>query len=290
MDKKRVILPFCFMAIVGCLIALVTFLKDEHDRTPVLNVLMLHMITEKMPDDPSLNTLYITDDMLRKYCEYFKERYTIVSLDEAYDIIKNNKKVDNPKLMAFTFDDGYDNNYTLAYPILKEFGIKANINIIAKYTDEKREGYLTWDEVKKMAESGLITIGSHTYDSHYYTLSDFGDERPMLSTFLPNETETERRNRIFNDLKLADDMIENAIGKDINIIAYPYGVPPFDFMTDIKNEFGYKIQMLVRTGVNKGENMFMKLNRFAVDGTMEPEELDKIIKKHDGLRFLHGSN
>lgn len=290
MEKKRLILPLVFMAIIVCLLTLVTFLKNEHNNTPRLNVLMLHMVTNKMPDDPSLNTLYITDDMLRKYCEYFKDRYTIVSLDTAYDIIENNKKVDNPNLMAFTFDDGYDNNYTLAYPILKELNIEANINIIAKYTDEKRDGYLTWNQVKEMSDSGLITIGSHTYDSHYYTLSDFGDERPMFSTFLPGETEEARRNRIFTDLKLADDMIEKAIGKEINALAYPYGVPPFDLMEDIKNEFGYKIQMLVRTGVNKGEGMFMKLNRFAVDGTMEPSELDEIIKIHDGLRFLHGSN
>lgn len=288
MEKKRLILPIVAMSFI--IILLMAFLtwKREYDSKPTLNILMFHMVTEKMPDDPRLSTLYITDDLLREYCEYFLDRYTIVSLDEAYDIIENNKEVDNPNLLAFTFDDGYDNNYTLAYPILKELKIKANINIIAKYTDEKREGYLTWEQVKEMSDSGLITIGSHSYDSHYYTLSDFGDSKPMLSTFLPGETKEERKNRIFTDLKMCDDMITKAIGKDINIIAYPYGVPPFDFIDEIEEVFGYNIQMLVRPGVNKYSSGFKKLNRFTVDGDMSPWDLDRVMQSYKGLGFLQG--
>lgn len=283
MEKKRIILPFCFLIICIGVVVSFSFAKSKKDEKPVLNVLMLHMVTEEMPEDKSLNGLYITTDMLRKYCEYFKERYTIVSLDEAYDIIKNNESISNPKMLAFTFDDGYDNNYTLAYPILKEYGIKANINIIAKYTDENYQGYLTWDQIKEMAESGLITFGSHTYNSHYYSTTYEGEEKPVLAALLPDETDAERKERIFSDLRLADKMISDAVGKKINIMTYPYGVPPFDLMDDIANEFGYNIQILVRKGGNRGTDMFSKLRRFTVKGDQEPQELDSIIKKYNGI-------
>jgi len=286
MNIRRFVIPVIFLIIISVIFACISIGKEAYDKKPTLNVLMLHMVTEEMPEDESLNTLYITDSMLRRYCEYFKDRYKIVSLEEGYDIIKNNKATDNPNLLALTFDDGYDNNYLLAYPILKEFNIKANINVIAKYTNDNYPGYLTWDQVKEMSDSGLIAIGSHTYDSHYY-IDDFeGRYRPVLSALLPNETKEQRRNRIFSDLKLADDMLSNAIGKEVNILAYPYGVAPFDLMDEINEYFGYEIQLLVRPGVNKNKEMFGKLNRFTVDGTQSPEELEKVMKRYDGLNFM----
>ena len=284
MFKYRFFVILCFFIVIVGISTTTTLCKDSDD--PILNVLMLHMVTEEMPEDSSLDTLYITVDMLKNYCEYFKDRYTIVSLDEAYDIISNGKKMDNPNLLAFTFDDGYDNNYTLAYPILKELGIKATISVIAKYTDENRPGYLTWDQVKEMSDSGLITIASHTYDSHYYTTASDGISKPVLQALLPGETYEQRRERIFSDLKMANDMIENCTGKKVNIMTYPYGVPPFDLIDDISKEFGYDIQVLVRPGVNKGIKMFSELKRFTVNGKKEPFQLEEIMNKYNGLKFL----
>lgn len=286
MEKKRFVLPICFLILVSAILIVLCNAKLEYDAKPKLNVLMFHMVTKEMPEDKSLSTLYITDNMLTEYCEYFKERYTIVSLDEAYDIIKNNKKVDNPNLLAFTFDDGYDNNYTLAYPILKELGIKANINIIAKYSDEKYPGYLTWAQIKEMSDSGLINIGSHTYDSHYYTIAEDGLSKPVLMAQLTGESLEQRKNRIFSDLRLADDMISEAISKDISVLAYPYGVPPKDLMSEIGKTFKYNIQMMVKPGVNMTEASFGELKRFTVNGLQNPEKLDKVMKQYAGMSFL----
>ena len=288
MFKNRLFVILCFFIVIVIISTATTFCKNSEE--PILNVLMLHMVTEEMPEDSSLDTLYITTDMLRKYCEYFRDRYTIVSLDEAYDIISNNKKVDNPNLMAFTFDDGYDNNYTLAYPILKEYGIKATISVIAKYTDENRTGYLNWEQVKEMSDSGLITIASHTYDSHYYTTASDGISKPVLQALLPGETYEQRKVRIFLDLKIANDMIEKCTGKKVNIMTYPYGVPPFDLLDDISKEFSYNIQVLVRPGVNKGIEMFSELKRFTVNGKKEPFQLEETMNKYNGLKFLEKFN
>jgi len=288
MLKNRLIIVLCFFIVIVVISATTTLCKDNNE--PILNVLMLHMVTEEMPEDSSLDTLYITAEMLKKYCEYFKDRYTIVSLDEAYDIISNNKKVDNPNLLAFTFDDGYDNNYTLAYPILKEYGIKATISVIAKYTDENVPGYLTWKQIKEMSDSGLITIASHSYDSHYYTTANDGISKPVLQALLPGESYADRKTRIFSDLKTADSMIKEVTGKDVNIMTYPYGVPPFDLVDDISKEFNYNIQILVRPGVNKGVKMFSELKRFTVNGKKEPYQLEEIMKKYNGLKFLKKFN
>lgn len=288
MNIKRLILPISFLLIVIFVLLVVSIKKEAYDKKPTLNVLMFHMVTKEMPDDEELNVLYITDEMFKRYCEFFKENYNIVSLDEAYALIKNNEEVDESNLLAFTFDDGYDNNYALAYPILKKNGIKANINIIAGYVDEKYPGYLTWEEIKEMSDSGLIDIGSHTYSSHYYTADKVDVSRPVLSAFLLGESNEERRERIFSDLKLADDVISRNIDKAINILAYPYGVPPFDLVSDIKDEFNYNIQLMVRPGINRTQKDFSELKRFTVDGSETPETINKRMVRYKGLDFWNG--
>jgi peptidoglycan/xylan/chitin deacetylase (PgdA/CDA1 family) len=241
-----------------------------------------------MPEDNSLSGLYITKDMLKEYCEYFiNNNYKIVSLNEAYNIFVNKEEIDNTNLLVLTFDDGYEDNYTLGFPILKKYGAKFNVNVIARYTDENRENYLSWDQIKEMNKSGLLELGNHTYDSHIYVEDYKGDSEPILKALLPNESEEERKNRIFNDLDKADDLISKNGGNNISIMAYPYGVPPKDMQKEIAEKFNYSIELMVTEGVNRKEEDFTKLNRFTVDGFEKPKDLERRMKFYKGLNFLN---
>jgi peptidoglycan/xylan/chitin deacetylase (PgdA/CDA1 family) len=59
---------------------------------------------------------------------------------------------------VITFDDGDITNYTKAYPILKEFGMKASFFIIGERVGAKE--YMNWRQIKELKDSGM-TIGSH---------------------------------------------------------------------------------------------------------------------------------
>jgi len=64
------------------------------------------------------------------------------------------------RTISITFDDGYRDNYTYAFPILKKYGLPATVFIIVN--EVGRLDRLSWDEIKEMQDSGIITFGSHT--------------------------------------------------------------------------------------------------------------------------------
>ena len=115
--------------------------------------------------------------------------------------------------MLITFDDGYENNYLNAWPVLKELGAKGNIFVVSDtigkanlWHDPATEPWVnmaTLAQLREMQASGVIEYGSHTL-SH-----------PRLSA-LPAEdaaweiSESKRR-------------LETAFGRKISAFAYPYG-------------------------------------------------------------------
>ncbi len=65
--------------------------------------------------------------------------------------------------ILLTFDDGYTDNYTYAFPLLKAHGMVGTFNVITKDVGETIgfNQYMTWDEIEALAAAGMA-IGSHT--------------------------------------------------------------------------------------------------------------------------------
>jgi peptidoglycan/xylan/chitin deacetylase (PgdA/CDA1 family) len=106
--------------------------------------------------------------------------------------MKNGKELQkNP--IVITFDDGYLDNWVFAYPLLKKYGFKGTIYINPEFVDSRniiREnlervwegnaelseletvGYLSWQEMTKMENEGVIDIQSHTMTHTWYPTSD----------------------------------------------------------------------------------------------------------------------
>lgn len=68
---------------------------------------------------------------------------------------------DFEKPVLLTFDDGYDDNYTELFPILKKYQAKATIFVIPKHIGANHK--MTAEQIQEMAQSGLVSIQSHTY-------------------------------------------------------------------------------------------------------------------------------
>ena len=139
-------------------------------------VLMYHMISEHLPKNKSkFNRLRVKPkDFERQLIWLKKNEFKSFTLSELVSL-KNIPE----KSVVLTFDDGYEDNFVNAFPLLKKYGFKATIYIVFNRFDNNwatdkdldkssnelnSERMLNDEQIKIMIDSGLIEIGSHTLD------------------------------------------------------------------------------------------------------------------------------
>lgn len=159
--------------------------------------------------------------------------YHTITPDELYAALEGNGKLpENPVLI--TFDDGYQDNYDNAYPILKKYGFKGTIFVVTSFVGT-RKGYLTWDECREMEQNGM-TIESHTVD--HKSMTDLTDDQ--------------LRAELVESKKKA----EVELGHAVDYMAYPTGAYNLH-IAQLVREAGYKAAFTIKYGsVNKGSNIY----------------------------------
>jgi len=191
--KKRIIFICAVILLVFGLLA--GFIRGKY----VPPILAYHMI------EPQFQyALAISDKTFEKQMKFFKERhYNLVTLEQLAILIREHKKIP-PRTVSITFDDGYQDNYTYAFPVLKKYGIPATIFLIYDEVGRSANDRLSWEMIKEMQSSGLITFGSHT----------LGPE-PLINF----KSKEEIKRQIFESKRL----LEEKLGRTVNFFSYPEG-------------------------------------------------------------------
>ena len=198
---------------------------EDDEKVLVLNYHMVNRMFISLAIDPE------DFDWQMKYL--VDHGYHTISPDELYAFLEGKGTLpDRPVLI--TFDDGYVDNYTNAYPILKKYNLKATIFIVTGFVSE-RKGYLTWDQLREMEQHG-ITAQSHTVT--HAPLPELSDER------------------IREELIVSKQQAEAELGHPIEFIAYPTGVHDLHIV-GIAKEAGYKGGFTVKYGnVDRSSNVY----------------------------------
>jgi peptidoglycan/xylan/chitin deacetylase (PgdA/CDA1 family) len=165
-------------------------------RVPIL---MYHYI--EIPGSTTLPWLYNKPDVFESQLKTLSnDCYQSAFVSEVADAIDGSKPLP-PKSIAITFDDGYEDMYTNAFPLLKKYGMKGTMYIIVNALD--KPGYLTQEQVKEMSDSGYVEIAAHTM----------------------NHPDLTKKNWEVAHYEIAGSKItlEKIIGKPVTDFAYPYG-------------------------------------------------------------------
>lgn len=151
-------------------------------------VLTFHSVVNHTDNRPwsFLSTSVSCFERMLKYLK--KHNYQTLSLKELYEW-KMNGCDDKVKRVLIHFDDGFLDNYTVAYPILKKYGFKATVFISPEFVDPRpivREiqydniinkkpidfkniwGYMSWEELKKVDKEGVIDVQAHAMTHTWY--------------------------------------------------------------------------------------------------------------------------
>jgi len=134
-------------------------------------ILIYHYVEHVLDQNDKLRVkMNITPETLEQQVKSLQNRgYEMIFVKDIPLIIANRTQT-NLKPVALTFDDGYEDFYTDAFPILKKLGVKATLYVIADYIGHP--AYVSESQLREIADSGLVEIGSHTLDhSHLLRLS-----------------------------------------------------------------------------------------------------------------------
>jgi peptidoglycan/xylan/chitin deacetylase (PgdA/CDA1 family) len=136
---------------------------DGTQRRQVIPILMYHHIA--VPEagaDAIRRDLSVSPANFEAQLRYLVDRgYEPISLESLVRHLQIGGALP-PKPVVLTFDDGFRDQYTNAFPLLKKYGFTGTFFIITGFVDEGRPEYVSWSEIELMHGNGM-EIGSHSY-------------------------------------------------------------------------------------------------------------------------------
>ena len=195
--------------------------------------LMYHAVSDDMWGFPEL---FVSPSEMEAQLQYLTENgFTTIHFSDLPYV----DQIEKPVLL--TFDDGYLDNYTELFPLLQKYNCKATVFVITGSIGVN-EHYMTWEQAKEMADSGLVSIQSHTVN------------HPELDTRTMNEQANE-----LAQSKL--DILYN-IGREPYVLCYPTGRYNVDTLTLMKDRYDFGLKMVGGDYIT-GQNPF-EVNRWYV--------------------------
>ena len=198
-------------------------------------VVMYHRVINKSENE-GIHGTYIYENIFREHMKYLKENnFSVITFEDLNNIGWRNRFDKNKKYIIITFDDGYVDNYELAFPILKKFNFKATIFLMGESTynewDVKADGeksfpLMSVEMIKEMQDYG-IEFGAHTFN------------HPKLNKLSNDEIKHQ-----IVDVKKP---LEEKIGREIITFAYPYGILN-DYAKKMVEEAGYTFGVATDSG------------------------------------------
>jgi peptidoglycan/xylan/chitin deacetylase (PgdA/CDA1 family) len=216
-------------------------------------ILMYHHIAVAGPNaDAVRRDLSVSPAAFEAQMAYLTSHgYHTVSLLDLLEYLQGGQALP-ARPIILTFDDGYDDNYTYAYPILRRYGLQGTFFIITGLVG--RPGYLTWEQAREMRRGGM-SLESHTCT------------HPDLTRSTPGHVDEEVR-----DSKAA---LERELGGPVFFLSYPSGKYNAAVITALEAN-GYLGAVTTQYGTTQESSALYELCRVRIRGS---DTLESFVQK-----------
>jgi peptidoglycan/xylan/chitin deacetylase (PgdA/CDA1 family) len=214
----------------------------------------------------------LTPEGFENHLRFLSEKgLQTIFLDDLLKNLRGGKPFARPAV-ALTFDDGHLDNWVYAFPLLKKYRVKATIFVVTSWMTEgvpraqwdpdgrqeqhlpripshregkemaavgDYEGGLRWEEARKMEESGLIDIQSHTHLHQDYFFGNNNSLRLDIS----------KKDALVLDLEKSKSLIEARLNKPCRFLSWPWGKHDFQAV-ELAKDLGFEALATTEKGVN----------------------------------------
>ena len=223
--------------------AIVSTFKPHPDAGRGVVVLMYHRVNDIRHDE-----LSVKPDQFRCQVRWLHDMgFGNMRIRDLESIAERNEPLPENRSVVFSFDDGYEDNYTTAFPILKEFGYTGMFYLTSDFIgtermfelDKKESGrvehnrIMNWEQASRLLSDGM-EIGSHT----------------MSHAILTSIPEDKARQEIEGSKKA----LEDKLGVEITSLCYPGGFFD-DSHENMARKAGYKSACTADMGIWRGGNV-----------------------------------
>lgn len=168
-------------------------------------VLQYHHISE---DTPGITS--VTPEQFQRHLDYLLEHdHALMPLEDVITALKIGMELPD-KCVSLTIDGAYISAFTEAYPRTVRYEYPLTVFVSTEAVDNGREGYLTWDQMRKMQSKG-VSFQNHSH-SHTHLIRQTIDE-----------SSDDWEQRVAVDIQTAQNRIGDEMGTTPTLFAYPYG-------------------------------------------------------------------
>lgn len=197
------------------------------------------------------NELRMPPKQFEAQMAYLQDKgYQSVSLEQLYQASYKGGALP-AKPFVITFDDGYVDNYTTAFPIITKHGFKATIFMVTSYING--EGFMSWHQLKELVANGW-EIEGHTTNHPYLTKID--------------------PSTVLSELNPSKELLEKELGHPVNFFAYPYGDLNANVVQALKDA-GYLMAVTTERGWADGKADAWHVHRIYCYASMGMNEFSR---------------
>jgi len=218
--KRKLIFAVAALIFVSFFVAF-RFISKRY----VAPVLMYHSVNPQ--SNEVMKALIVSPSSFEKQISFLRKHdYKILPLETLVDLMF--KKKLPKRAIAITFDDGYRDFYLYAFPIIKKYRVPVTMFLIVNEVSRKEGDRLTWEEIREMQGSGLVTFGSHSMDAE-----------PLINI----KSQDKVKYNIFESKRV----LEDKLGSKVTMFSYPEGFLS-DQIRELVIKAGYRLAVATKTG------------------------------------------